>query len=160
MTNAVGYWAGGGRWDSGVNVGHTQPDDAQEGDLHVRVPAVAARLTALRHALMEWAERMGLSPDDREALTLASYEAMANSVEHAYAGQVQGVLDLRAVRDLARGRVTVTVTDYGQWKPPNTDPGTRGRGLSLIHGLTTSATITPSPTGTTVAMSWPLPAKS
>ena len=66
-----------------MNQGQQQLDDVQEGDLHVRVPAVAGRLTGLRHALAEWAERAGLAPEDREALTLASYEAMANSVEHA-----------------------------------------------------------------------------
>jgi serine/threonine-protein kinase RsbW len=140
-----------------VNQGQQQLDDVQEGDLHVRVPAVAGRLTGLRHALAEWAERAGLAPEDREALTLASYEAMANSVEHAYAGQLDGVLDLRAERDPAEGRVVVTVTDFGQWRPPPTDPGTRGRGLPLIRGLTPDSAITPSARGTTVSMSWPLP---
>ena len=139
-----------------MNQGQTQLDGAQHGDLHVRVPAVAGRLTGLRHALAEWAERAGLAPADREALTLASYEAMANTVEHAYAGRLQGVLDLRAVRDPAEGRVVVTVTDYGQWKAPPADPGTRGRGLPLIRGLTPNAAITPSARGTTVSMSWPL----
>jgi serine/threonine-protein kinase RsbW len=139
-----------------VNHGRTRLD-TQEGDLHVRVPAVAGRLTGLRHALAEWAERIGLAPSDREALTLASYEAMANTVEHAYAGQLQGVLDLRAVRDLAQGRVIVTVTDYGRWKPPPTDRGTRGRGLPLIRGLTPDSSIIPSANGTTVRLCWPLP---
>ena len=140
-----------------MNQGQTQLDDVQEGDLHVRVPAVAGRLTGLRHALSEWAERCGLDAQDREALTLASYEAMANSVEHAYAGRLQGVLDLRAERDHAERRVVVTVTDYGQWRPPPSNPGTRGRGLPLIRGLTPDSTIRPSPHGTTVSMSWPLP---
>lgn len=139
-----------------MNAGQRKLDDVQEGDLHFRVPAAAARLTGLRHALAEWAERCGLAPEDREALTLASYEAMANSVEHAYAGQLQGVLDLRAVRDRERGCVVVTVTDYGQWKPPPLDPGSRGRGLPLIRGLTHTAAITPSEHGTTVTMSWPI----
>lgn len=138
-----------------MNAGQQQLDDVQEGDLHFRVPAAAARLTGLRHALAEWAELSGLSDEDREALILASYEAMANSVEHAYAGQLQGVLDLRAVRDKEKGRVVVTVTDYGQWKPPPIDPGSRGRGLPLIRGLTPNATITPTEQGTTVSMSWP-----
>jgi serine/threonine-protein kinase RsbW len=139
-----------------VNQGQTQLDGIHEGDLHVRVPAVAGRLTGLRHVLAGWAERAGLSPDDREALTLASYEAMANTVEHAYAGQLQGMLDLRAVRDPEERRVVVTVTDYGRWKPPQVDAGSRGRGLPLIRGLTPNAAITPSTRGTTVSMSWPL----
>ena len=140
-----------------MNQGQQQLDDVHEGDLHVRVPAVPGRLTGLRHVLAEWAERAGLTPEDREALTLASYEAMANSVEHAYAGQLQGVLDLRAVRDHAERRVVVTVTDYGQWREPPADPGTRGRGLPLIRGLTPDSAIAPSTNGTTVSMCWPLP---
>jgi len=140
-----------------VSQGQKQLDDVQEGDLHVRVPAVAGRLTALRHALAEWAERWGLDSEDREALTLASYEAMANSVEHAYVGRLDGVLDLRAERDLARRRLVVTVTDYGHWRPPPSDPGTRGRGLPLIRGLTPDSTIRPGERGTSVSMSWPLP---
>ncbi|MGH3762867.1 ATP-binding protein [Actinophytocola sp.] len=140
-----------------MNQGQRQLEDVQGGELHVRVPAVAGRLTSLRHVLARWAEHAGLGPDDREALTLASYEAMANSVEHAYAGQLQGVLDVDAVRDDDEGRVVVTVTDYGQWQPPPADPGTRGRGLPLIRGLSPDFRITSSTRGTTVRMCWPLP---
>lgn len=140
-----------------MNAGQRQlDDDVQDGDLHFRVPAAASRLTTLRHALAEWAEQSELSTDDREALILASYEAMANSVEHAYAGQGQGVLDLSAVRDQDRKCVVVTVTDYGIWKPPPIDPGSRGRGLPLIRGLAPTATITPTEHGTMVTMSWPM----
>jgi serine/threonine-protein kinase RsbW len=131
--------------------------DAREGDLHVRVPADPGRLTGLRHALSEWAEQVGLPPADREALTLASYEAMANAVEHAYAGRLQGMIELTAVHESAAGRVVVTVTDYGSWRTPPGDVGTRGRGLTLIRGLTPDSAIMSSDRGTTVSMSWPLP---
>jgi serine/threonine-protein kinase RsbW len=129
--------------------------DAQEGDLHVRVPADPGRLTGLRHALSEWAERVGLHVADREALTLASYEAMANAVEHAYADRLRGIIELSAVTE--PGRVVVTVTDYGTWRTPPADVGTRGRGLTLIRGLTPDSAISSSDKGTTVSMSWPLP---
>jgi serine/threonine-protein kinase RsbW len=124
--------------------------------LHFRVPAVAGRLAELRHALAEWASRVGLADEDTEALVLASYEAMANTVEHAYRGQTQGLLDLRGAVDDEQGRVVVTVTDYGQWRPPQPSNGLRGRGLPLIQGLTSTSTITPTATGTTVTMFWPL----
>jgi serine/threonine-protein kinase RsbW len=140
-----------------VNVGQQGLEDGVGGDVHFRVPAVPGRLAALRHALAEWADRIGLSNGDKEALVLATYEAMANSVEHAYPDQTQGVLDVRAHRDVEAGRAIVTVTDYGRWKPPEPSGGLRGRGLSLIRGLTATTTITPTPGGTTVAMSWPLP---
>lgn len=140
-----------------MNVGQQELEDGLGGDVHFRVPAVPGRLAALRHALAEWADRIGLSTGDQEALVLATYEAMANSVEHAYPDQIQGVLEVRAHRDVEEGRAVVTVTDYGRWKPPEPSGGLRGRGLSLIRGLTATTTITPTPTGTTVAMSWPLP---
>jgi len=142
-----------------VNVGRQNLENGQERDLHFRVPAAAGRLAGLRHALAEWATGIGLSDEDTEALVLATYEAMANSVEHAYRDQTQGVLDLRAQVDDMQGCVTVTVTDYGQWKTPQPSSGLRGRGLSLIKGLTSSSTITPTSGGTTVSMAWPLPDK-
>jgi serine/threonine-protein kinase RsbW len=142
-----------------VKLGQQDLDDSvPEGDLHFRVPAVPGRLAGLRHALAEWATHVGLLEEDIEALVLASYEAMANTVEHAYHNQTQGLLDLRARVDGEQSRVVVTVTDYGQWKPPQVSGGLRGRGLSLIQGLTSTATITPTAGGTTVNMFWPLPA--
>ncbi len=143
-----------------MNLGQHDLDGVPEGDLHFRVPAAAGRLAGLRHALAEWAGRVGLSDEDVEALVLASYEAMANSVEHAYRDETQGVLDLRGRVDDEQGRVVVTVTDYGQWKPPEPSGGLRGRGLSLIQGLTTTATITPTVDGTTVTMFWPMPERT
>ena len=140
-----------------MNLGQQDLDDVPEGDLHFRVPAVAGRLAGLRHALAVWAGRVGLSEEDTEALVLASYEAMANTVEHAYRDQTQGLLDLRGEVDDTQGRVVITVTDYGQWRPPQPSGGLRGRGLPLIQGLTSTSTITPTTAGTTVTMFWPLP---
>lgn len=140
-----------------MNLGQQNLDDVPDGDLHFRVPAVAGRLAGLRHALAEWASRAGLSDEDTEALVLASYEAMANTVEHAYRDQTQGLLDVRGAVDDAQGRVVITVTDYGQWQPPQPTNGLRGRGLPLIQGLTSTSTITPTASGTTVTMFWPLP---
>jgi serine/threonine-protein kinase RsbW len=142
---------------SAVNPGQQDLDSVPQGDLHFRVPAVPSRLADLRHALAEWAARIGLPDEDTEALVLASYEAMANSVEHAYRDQTEGILDLRARVDDAQSRVVVTVTDYGRWKPPRMSGGLRGRGLSLIRGLTSTSTVTPTTGGTTVTMIWPLP---
>jgi serine/threonine-protein kinase RsbW len=140
-----------------VNLGQQDVDSVPDGDLHFRVPAVPGRLAGLRHALAEWATRAGLDEEDTEALVLASYEAMANTVEHAYRDQTQGLLDLRARVDGQQNRIVVTVTDYGRWKPPQPSGGLRGRGLSLMQGLSSTETITPTTGGTTVTMFWPLP---
>ncbi|HEX6353428.1 ATP-binding protein [Actinophytocola sp.] len=129
-------------------------------DLHCRVPAWAGSLTRVRQALSDWATRLGLAARIVEDVVLAAYEALANVVEHAYRDTVVGLLDLCARADRARGTVTVTVTDYGRWRPPPSNRGTRGRGLRLIRGLATHAEIRPSQSGTTVTMTYPLAGKA
>ena len=65
-------------------------------DLRYRdVPADAHCLIALRHALSRWAIRAGMIPEQVEVLTLASYEALADVVTHAYRGG-GGEFDLHA----------------------------------------------------------------
>lgn len=134
-------------------------DVVSEGDtagteLRLRAPAVADRLHQLRRALADWACRLGLAADTISDLVLGAYEAMANVVEHAYHDRAGGLIDLYAHADSARRTVTVTVTDYGRWRPPPAGPTRRGRGLPLIHGLTKNAKISASPHGTTVAMTY------
>jgi serine/threonine-protein kinase RsbW len=74
-----------------------------------------------------------------------------------YRDRLVGLLDLRAHADRGQGIVTVTVTDYGCWRPPSADPGSRGRGLTLIRGLAAAVEITPTARGTSVTMCWRLP---
>jgi serine/threonine-protein kinase RsbW len=123
-------------------------------DLRVRVPANAQRLHQLRHTLDDWATRIGLAAEITSDLVLAAYEAMTNVVEHAYHDHSGGLLDLHAHADPAHHTVTVTVTDYGRWRPPPANPDSRGRGLLLIHGLTHHVKISPSQHGTTVTMTY------
>jgi serine/threonine-protein kinase RsbW len=92
-------------------------------DLDCRVPAVPKRLAALRRSLADWATRVGMAASTVEELVLATYEALANAVEHAYRGRVGGLVALRAHSDLAHGVVTITVTDFGQWRPVPADHG-------------------------------------
>jgi serine/threonine-protein kinase RsbW len=122
-------------------------------DLRYRdVPADAHGLIALRHALSRWAALAGMDVEQVEALTLASYEALANVVTHAYPDG-EGAFDLRA--KVGTERVEVTITDHGQWHAPAPDPlGLHGRGLPLIHTLTDYAEITCGPEGTVVTLAW------
>lgn len=120
------------------------------------VPARADRLPAVRHCLAGWACNLGMGTEQIEGLVLATYEALANVVTHAYPGST-GTFDLRA-RHLAERRVVeVTVTDHGHWRPPPADPGPlAGRGLPLMHNLAESVRIEPGTRGTTVRMYWTL----
>jgi serine/threonine-protein kinase RsbW len=130
-------------------------------EIHCRVPADADRLAEMRHALSRWATGIGMPDRQRDELVLAAYEAMANSVEHAYgeapgADDFDGVVDLHAAHT-PDGTVIVTVTDYGQWQPPVPSDGIRGRGILLMRALADDTTITRVDTGTTVTMTWALP---
>lgn len=125
-------------------------------EIHCRVPADAEQLAEMRHALSRWAKQIGMPERQREELVLAAYEAMANSVEHAYETVPAGVVDLHAAH-IPDGTVIVTVTDYGHWKHPVPSDGIRGRGILLMRALADDTTITRVDTGTTVTMTWALP---
>lgn len=113
-------------------------------------------MVQVRHQLEHWAARTGLSPSTVADLVLSSYEALANAAEHAYPSG-HGPVDLVAAR-ITDGRVLVTVSDRGRWRPPPADPGFRGRGLLMIKTLAHRAEIQQGPHGTTVHMEWTLPA--
>jgi anti-sigma regulatory factor (Ser/Thr protein kinase) len=113
-------------------------------------------LVEVRHALERWAARTGLSPLSVADLVLSSYEALANAAEHAYPSGY-GPVNLVAART-TDGRVLVSVSDRGRWRPPPADPGFRGRGLLMIKRLAHRAEIQQGTQGTTVHLEWTLPA--
>ncbi|MDQ7802810.1 ATP-binding protein [Amycolatopsis sp. A133] len=119
---------------------------------HRRSAAVADRLPALREALARWLATLHLTLERREDIVLAGYEAMANSAEHAYPDGEAGPIDVRA--EALPGRLTVTVTDYGTWRPPVATNGLRGRGLLLIDNLADHCAQVHRDDGTTVTMTW------
>ncbi|MDQ2881742.1 MAG: ATP-binding protein [Actinomycetota bacterium] len=76
------------------------------------------------------------------------YEALANAAEHAFTTQQEpGSMWLHA--SIADDEVLITITDNGTWRTPDTLPGHRGRGLPLIHQLTTYAHLQLDSQGTT-----------
>lgn len=137
-------------------VGETAPGEPPTrgpGSVLVReVAAVPAQAGILREVLADWARQCGLPGDLVADLTLASYEAMANVVEHAYDDEEDGTLTVVATR--GPDVVTVTVADTGRWRDADSRPQ-GGRGLRLIRGLAPDTGIATSPTGTTVRMAWP-----
>lgn len=113
-------------------------------------------LGPMRALLTHWATTESLDTETVHAIVLSGYEVLANSVEHGYRGNGGGKVELYA--DHTDDLVTVTVVDHGRWRTPPTEPGLRGRGLALVRGLSTTADITRSDHGTTVAMTWLLDA--
>ncbi|MGY1704352.1 SpoIIE family protein phosphatase [Geodermatophilus sp. SYSU D00697] len=141
-----------------------QPDDVAviaarllPGPLAQRLPADPSRLSAVRRAVTAWTAAAGLPEDAADDLQLALGEALANAVEHAYAGAGQGECSYRVARD-ADGGVRVEVRDSGVWRPPPEDRGFRGRGLDLISALATDVEIGHGEgSGTTVRFRLPPP---
>ncbi|UUO01881.1 SpoIIE family protein phosphatase [Mycolicibacterium novocastrense] len=117
--------------------------------------ATAAKLTEIRHRLAAWLADNGASDESVSDLILVVNEACSNSVEHAYRGHDPGRMRVEAeIHDAA---IHVRVADFGSWKPPPPDPGTRGRGLSLIRAVSDRVDLDGTAAGTTVDMTFHLP---
>lgn len=112
--------------------------------------ASAELATALRQELMRWARALQVPADRVYDVGLACYEAMANTVLHAYPRGTLGVLELHA--RLSRGALTVTVIDRGIWRgEAQVGPG---HGLPLIRELPDHTEISTGEHGTAVSMVW------
>ncbi|GAB3452617.1 ATP-binding protein [Actinophytocola sediminis] len=118
--------------------------------LRRRGRASAERATVLRRELMRWARAVPMRADLARDIGLAAYEAMANTVLHAYPRGTLGMLELRA--RLSRRTLTVTVADRGRWRrAPAVRPG---HGLPLIRELPDHTEISTGEHGTEVSMTW------
>ena len=124
--------------------------------LAARIPAQASQLRGMRARVRQWAALAALAADltDRVQLTLG--EAVANAVEHAYAGRAPGVVDYR-LELVDDGGVRVEVRDGGRWRPPDRAAGARraGHGLAVIHVLAPGAVVDPATDGTRVRFTVP-----
>jgi anti-anti-sigma factor len=81
-----------------------------------------------------------MGEQDRVGVMVAVGEACANSSEHAYRGTEPGPLIVGATVDVD-GVLTVIVKDEGTWRPPDRDPGDRGRGLLIMRQLVDSVAL-------------------
>lgn len=101
---------------------------------HLDLLAVPASLPGIRRRLGAWLGELGMNENDRVGVMAAVGEACANAAEHAYRGSEPGPMSVRARVD-SDGVLTVTVHDDGTWRPPDRDPGDRGRGLLIMRQL-------------------------
>ncbi|MFE6612123.1 ATP-binding protein [Amycolatopsis sp. NPDC057786] len=119
------------------------------------VPAQAGEVALLRRKLRGWLDALPIDANSKYDITIATYEAMANTAMHAYPGRRGWV---RLYADWAGDAITVTVTDTGNGIPAARSrvgkPASGGRGLSLIDEVTDQMTIDTGAHGTRVAMVW------
>jgi anti-sigma regulatory factor (Ser/Thr protein kinase) len=115
--------------------------------LSLRIPADPSKLASIRRNVTRWLMRHDVPSDAAADIVLASSEACANAIEHAY-GPAEGSVDLDAAID--DGVITVVVTDAGRWRESRSRG--RGRGLPLIEACMDRFEVTKGPTGTELRM--------
>jgi anti-anti-sigma factor len=120
--------------------------------LRLDLVAVPSVLPGVRRRLGSWLTGLGMGEQDRVGVMVAVGEACANAAEHAYRGAEPGPMSVSAQVDVD-GVLTVTVRDEGTWRPPDRDPGDRGRGLLIMRQLVDTVTIDEQQRGTTVTLS-------
>ena len=101
----------------------------------ITVPARPDQLAPLRDRIGRWLADSDIPPPLRSDIVLATDEALANSVEHAYRHQEEsGTVDVTVT--VNQDEVAVSVTDHGSWKQPCPERCEfRGRGLRIIRSL-------------------------
>ena len=124
--------------------------------LVARFPAEIESIPVMRRLLTRWLDDAGATRADVDDLTLASAEAAANAIEHAY-GLEPGVVELRA-RTERGDTVTLSIRDFGNWRAPRGIH--RGRGLQLMEGLADVVEVVRSDEGTTIELSRQLGAEA
>ncbi|HTL87050.1 MAG TPA: SpoIIE family protein phosphatase [Acidimicrobiia bacterium] len=97
---------------------------------HIRRPAVPASVPQVRHMLQVWLADRGIGGDDAFEILVATTEACANVVTHAY-GLKAGAMDVTA--HLSEQRVHVVVADDGGWRTAATNDG--GHGLTIMRSV-------------------------
>ena len=126
-------------------------DPVQE-RLSLHIPADPAKLRSLRRNIARWLSGHDVSKQDADDIILASSEACANSIEHAY-GPGEGSVDIEAEVD--DGGITIVVRDTGRWRAARN--GDRGRGLPLIETCMDSCVFTRGNEGTELRMTRRVP---
>jgi anti-sigma regulatory factor (Ser/Thr protein kinase)/putative methionine-R-sulfoxide reductase with GAF domain len=104
-------------------------------------------LAPIRYLLRRWLAARGATQLEAYDLIVASQEACANAIEHAY-GPGTAQFEFSATYD--EGLVTLTVTDSGRWRPPR--GANRGRGLPLMRTLVETVDVRQTDAGTTVTL--------
>jgi serine phosphatase RsbU (regulator of sigma subunit)/anti-sigma regulatory factor (Ser/Thr protein kinase) len=115
--------------------------------LDLTLPARPTMLRSVRTAVRRWASAAGASREETNDLVVAIGEACANVVEHAY-GPAGGSVSVRV--SLASSAVVAEIRDRGRWRAPR--GRNRGRGMTLIEGLTDQLEIDRTDDGTWVTM--------
>ena len=128
-------------------------------------PARPGQLRAVRTALRGWLAPLHLDSATEDNLILATNEAVANAVDHAYppalggqgagsdgAGNNRADNTVDITLHLEPGTVSVEILDRRTWQAPAAEPTGRGLGIPLMHQLVASVQIHHDDRGTRVLL--------
>ena len=118
----------------------------------LRVAAGPNGLASARNYAADAAAAFGLDAVERCDVVLAVHEAVTNAMRHG-APDERG--HIRVEASVGTDRLTFTVHDCGEFKPPVPAPpdADHGRGLVIIDGVMDEVLITSGPAGTVVRLS-------
>ncbi|MGW5864854.1 SpoIIE family protein phosphatase [Streptomyces sp. NPDC055239] len=116
-------------------------------------PAATTHVPDLRHRLRAWLVGLGMTETLQHDVLLAVGEAVGNAIEHGSASNSANIISVEAFAD--EEMVSTTVSDPGSWSGDSSASrreATRGRGLTLINGLSEHVQTVRSSRGTRVTM--------
>jgi anti-sigma regulatory factor (Ser/Thr protein kinase) len=110
-------------------------------------------LRQLRAALRAWLRRLRWPDDETTAILHAVDEACTNVIQHAYAFEDAGEIELTGREDKGglRRHVVIDVLDRGRWRDTGT-PHVGANGLAIMRGLMHRVNVRVRPEGTRVSL--------
>ncbi len=121
------------------------------GPFRIRIPAEPPQLAMIRSMMRTWLSELRIASELSYDVLVATGEACANAIEHAY-GPERGELEVAVAR--SANRLDVTVKDQGSWRDARGE--NRGRGLPIMNKLASSVNVIRDETGTEVRLAWVL----
>lgn len=118
--------------------------------LQIELEAEPSALSGLRRSVRDWLSRVGASKEEVCDLLLATDEAAANAMEHAYLATEAGGIRV-SVGESSPGEVAIEVRDRGRWRATPA-PGERGRGVRIMRAVCDSVTLGSTTEGTCVSL--------
>jgi anti-sigma regulatory factor (Ser/Thr protein kinase) len=125
------------------------------GELHVRLRALRETVGPLRATLRSFLEGLRLDRSTIDDVLTAAGEMVANVVEHAYAGETPGTVELIA-REVDGHALFVEISDSGSFIERAAPVPGRGFGLRISRAIARSHELDTS-SGTMVRMMFDLP---
>lgn len=123
------------------------------------VPASFIELPAARHRLQSWLADLPLDEARAYHVQVAVGEALTNAIEHGCGTDSAQQVGIEVF--VVDGTLSATVSDGGRWLRDSASSARhseRGRGLTLIHGLSDGVSTVRTALGTRVTMTFGSPA--